>query len=422
MKKIINTLKYGSWEAKRIIIFAMVAAAFAVGCIIAAIFTGEMLLFFGAVIGFFVAVFQMQTLEIRSEELVEEPPEVKKSPESEHEVLNDTSQEKIVKNVEKNEEKKTKEIKQKKEKVKKEKIKKEKKTKLKNIDSDSVDEVMEERKTEEVPEEVPKEVQEEVSEETTKTEKHAEKVAENKKQIKPISEDELKSYSKQKIKKTMHKYKVKKDHRMVFVDHCEKLNIYQTPAYIWVHDKEFHLLLLESEPRHVIIPLARINEITYLKKHPAHMDVDYAQFKGDSLMTQLFKPYLPDYTFSTVVNDMTAYKNLYGVGPDIYFTNRSAKSLFDFFAVEFNVIDKVTMSSKVNYYFKDAYKANIMLRDNVIDANGYADKISVILDGMAKSTMSYNEFKDTLNLMVRNKLITQEFAMYYMNVRDKNSH
>ena len=69
----------------------------------------------------------------------------------------------------------------------------------------------------------------------------------------------------------------------------------------------------------------------------------------------------------------------------------------------------------------DNLKAYKQLKQ-IIDANGYADKISVILDGMAKSTMSYNEFKDTLNLMVRNKLITQEFAMYYMNVRDKNSH
>ena len=35
--------------------------------------------------------------------------------------------------------------------------------------------------------------------------------------------------------------------------------------------------------------------------------------------------------------------------------------------------------------------------------------------------ISYNEFKDTLNLMMKNKLITQEFAMYYMDVRDKLS-
>ncbi|MBQ8413386.1 MAG: hypothetical protein IJX12_07275 [Lachnospiraceae bacterium] len=61
------------------------------------------------------------------------------------------------------------------------------------------------------------------------------------------------------------------------------------------------------------------------------------------------------------------------------------------------------------------------MRDNVIDANGYADKISKTLDDMAHSTISYNEFKETLNLLIKNKLITQEFAMYYMDVRDKIS-
>ena len=100
-------------------------------------------------------------------------------------------------------------------------------------------------------------------------------------------------------------------------------------------------------------------------------------------------------------------------------TNNSAKALFDLLGVEFVVNDKVTDSTKVNKYFKDAYKANIMLRDNVIDANGYADKISYILDNLAKASISYNEFKETLNLLIKNKLITQEFAMYYMGIRDK---
>ena len=70
-------------------------------------------------------------------------------------------------------------------------------------------------------------------------------------------------------------------------------------------------------------------------------------------------------------------------------------------------------------HFKDAYKANIMLRDSVIDANGYADSIANTLENMVKSTISYMEFKDTLNLMVKNKLITQEFASHYMGMWDK---
>lgn len=235
------------------------------------------------------------------------------------------------------------------------------------------------------------------------------------------TEEVIKSYDKKKIKKTLHKYKVRKDHRMVLIDFCDKYNIRQTPAYIWAEDSKFHILLIEKEPRYITLPLYNISQITYLKKQPANPDEDYKSIQGNSIMAELFKPYLPDYLHSNVVEDLTSYKNLYGIGPGIYFTNQSAKHLFDLLSAEFIVDDKVTTSTKVNHYFKDSYKANIMLRDSVIDANGYADRISNILENMAMSTLSNNEFKDTLNLMIKNKLITQEFATYYMEVRDKNS-
>ena len=234
-------------------------------------------------------------------------------------------------------------------------------------------------------------------------------------------EEAMSRYDKKIIKKVMHKYKVKRDHRMAIVDHCEKLNIKQTAAYIWVADRDFHMLLIDKEPRYFTLPLYNLNEITYKKKVPANAQIDYGAFKGNSVVANLFDEYLPDYTYSTVVDDLTSYKNLYGIGPGIYFTNNSAYNLFDLLGAAFIVEDKVTTSTKVNDYFKDCYKANIMLRDNVIDANGYADKISKILNDMCHSTISYTEFKETLNLLIKNKLITEEFASYFMDVRDKIS-
>ena len=234
----------------------------------------------------------------------------------------------------------------------------------------------------------------------------------------PLTQDTVTIYDRKKVKKAMHKFKVRRDHRMIFVDHSEKLHINQTPAYIWVEKKNFHLLLLEQEPRHITIPVYQIKEITYLKKQQVNEDMDYAAYKSSSVIADMFRPYLPDYTHSTVVDDLSAYKNLYGIGNEIYVTNRSAAALFDLLGVPFQVDDRVTMSNKVNVFFKEAYKSNILLRDNVIDANGYADRISKTLDNLAHSTVSYAEFKETLNLMIRNKLITQEFASYYMRVRD----
>lgn len=236
-----------------------------------------------------------------------------------------------------------------------------------------------------------------------------------------LTQETVMTYDRKKVRKTLHKFKVRRDHRMIFVDHSEKLKANQTPAYIWVEKKDFHLLLIEQEPRHITIPVYQIKEITYLKKQPANEDIDYAAYRSSSVIADLFRPYLPDYSHSTVVDDLSAYKNLYGIGNDIYVTNRSASALFDLLGVPFQVDDRVTMSNKVNIYFKEAYKSNILLRDNVIDANGYADRISKTLDNLAHSTISYAEFKDTLNLMIRNKLITQEFASYYMGVRDELS-
>ena len=236
-----------------------------------------------------------------------------------------------------------------------------------------------------------------------------------------LTQETVMTYDRKKVRKTLHKFKVRRDHRMIFVDHSEKLKVNQTPAYIWVEKKDFHLLLIEQEPRHITIPVYQIKEITYLKKQPANENIDYAAYRSSSVIADLFRPYLPDYSHSTVVDDLSAYKNLYGIGNDIYVTNRSASALFDLLGVPFQVDDRVTLSNKVNIYFKEAYKSNILLRDNVIDANGYADRISKTLDNLAHSTVSYAEFKDTLNLMIRNKMITQEFASYYMGVRDELS-
>ncbi|MBQ9609092.1 MAG: hypothetical protein IJV15_06555 [Lachnospiraceae bacterium] len=163
----------------------------------------------------------------------------------------------------------------------------------------------------------------------------------------------------------------------------------------------------------------KLGRISYLKKQPVNTNTDYDVFNVKSILTDLFRPYLPDYNQSNESNDLNYYKNLYGIGQGIFFTNNSAKQLVDIFGFDLDVEDKVTSSKRVNIFFKDVYKANIMVRDNVLDANGYADRISTILEDMASSSISYNEFKDTLNLMIKNKFITKEFGMHFMEVRDK---
>lgn len=434
MRKIINTFRYGSLYTKKILFYSLLDILAFVVLGILALNTRLMIYFFGLVVCVFIFIFLMQTLGIHGMDEInpgDMPPKEKKvkKPKKEKE-----PREKREHKISEINESKSKVVKTKEPKPKEPKTKKQKRFHFSIREffglQDKHTDKPEKKKS--LKETAPKQ-KHQSSGMAQKSKQDGVEKTEHPKQNKNVEDEENKnliiirqvsdetadSYDKRKIKRTLYKYKVKKDHRLVLVDYSKKYMIKQCPAYIWVADKQFNMLLLEEEPRHLAIPLGRIREITYLKKQSANVDTDYPMFHRNNLLTSVFRPYLPDYTHNTVASDKNSYKNLYGITGGIYFTNKSAKNLFDLLNVEFKVDDKVTTSSKVNVFFKDAYKANIMLRDSVIDANGYADSIANTLENMTKSTISYMEFKDTLNLMVKNKLITQEFASHYMGMWDK---
>lgn len=431
MKKIVNTLRYGDGKTKFILILAFLAGVGTVALFACAFIFSQMILFFGAVICAFITITLAQTFGIEQQDI----PEAK--------LVDDSAIGNILNNVEHTAQtsvvEETREEQVEAAMVFDEKSNQEMDKPWEEVsveESNGETEEVEGEETQEIEETPTKKKKEKKKKEKTKkvedeelNQEDEEKPSKKSKKQKEVElnleeatvEEVLETYTKKTIKKTMHKYKVKKDHRMVIIDNCHKLHIQQAPAYVWVSDKEFNILVIEKEPRHLTLPIFSISEITYLKKQPGNAEKDYPLFKGNSVMANLFSPYLPDYSYSTRVDDLTAYKNLYGIGPGIYFTNNSAANLFDLLGVSFYVEDKITTSNKANHYFKEIYKCNILLRDNVIDANGYADKVSNHLDDMAHSTISYNEFRDTLNLLIKNKLITQEFASHFAEIRDKIS-
>ena len=424
IRKCLNTIKYGTAKARAIVLLSLLFGIGAVGAIVCAIVFRQILLIFAAVACVFVVITLAQTLIIQGG-VVEDAENVETQGTKRSKRMKPQDADKKVDHMKppvfaKRENHKDKKA------VNGEDSKEEfEDAGFSDVDEESqaVEDISAGEDGSELKE--ASDVQEEHDRRKRKKQqtKEADDVGQESqdKQEQPIvalTQETVTTYDRKKVKKTLHKFKVRREHRMIFVDRSEKLKANQTPAYVWVEKKDFHLLLIEQEPRHITIPLYQIKNITYLKKQPANEDIDYAAYKGSSVLADMFRPYLPDYSHSTVVDDLSAYKNLYGIGNDIYVTNRSASALFDLLGVEFQVDDRVTMSNKVNIYFKEAYKSNILLRDNVIDANGYADRISKTLDNLAHSTISYAEFKDTLNLMIRNKLITQEFASYYMGVRD----
>lgn len=420
LKRFLNTLKYGTSKAKAIVLCIIASGLAGVVFVVLAIAYKELLLFFGALICVFIIVASLQTLGIYEykDELYLNSLHINTERESGKAETDDATDRKRKKNKEKNSIKEQNKEEQQSHGNNKRVVNNDKESDSEELIQNN-NEAYEDIRSEEFADKSTPTLESELKRDIDYLRQKNEEKADEQIEIKQATEEELASYNKKKIKKTLHKYKVKRDHRLVLVDRSDKFHIKQTPAYIWVSNSDFNILLIEQEPRHIILPLYNITEITYLKKQEVNADTDYPALHKKNLISDLFAPYLPDYTQSTVVSDMVSYKNLYGIEPGIYFTNNSAKQLFDLLAVEFRVDDKVTTSTKVNRYFKDTYKASILLRDNVIDAVGYADKISRILDDMARSTLSYNEFKETLNLMMKNKLITQEFAMHYMEVRDK---
>ncbi len=433
MKKIINTLRYGSVYTKKIMFFTLLDVIAFIAFVVFAIITKQIVYFFGCVVCVFIFISLIQTMSIYGFEggsSLEAPKDLPKDvPKKKRNSLPKETADRPKADFP-NKANAASDVKVKKAKTSSGKSTKSKRPKKRKGIHFSLKELFRRRRNtgkstvkpeKQIEKKQPKNTEAKKSNTEAKKSNIADKNDDGRKLviIKQVSDDMADSYDRKKIKKTLHKYKVKRDHRLVIVDFSKKYMIKQCPAYIWVADNKFNILLLEEETRHLVIPLGRIREITYLKKQSANVDTDYPLFHKKNMLTNLFRPYLPDYTYNTVVSDMNSYKNLYGIAGGIYFTNKSAKNLFDLLGVEFRVDDKVTMSNKVNIFFKDAYKANILLRDSVLDANGYADSIANTLDNMARSTISYNEFKETLNLMVRNKLITQEFASHYMNVWDK---
>lgn len=232
-------------------------------------------------------------------------------------------------------------------------------------------------------------------------------------------EDYLKQYEEEKIKQIFYQYKVKIDHKAVMIDSSQKLHISQCPAYIWVQHNQFHMLLLEREPRKISIKLNQLGTITYKKGVPANQDMEYRSMKKASFVAKIFAPYLPDYNKNNQNNIQREYKNLYVIQPDIAFTNTSAKHLFELLTAEFIVEDSVTNSKLYHDCFKEAHKLGILLKDNGITIEKYKKQITDVMEQLIYSDLSPHNFENTLQLMVRHHLITQEFADYYQEQKAK---
>lgn len=227
------------------------------------------------------------------------------------------------------------------------------------------------------------------------------------------------NYNQKVMKRMKRKYHIKKDHRPIIIDSSESYHIKQCPAFIWrAHNKVF-LLLLEKEPRKIVISREMIHNMGYRAGVKADKNSEYIAFQKDNLVTRVFEEYLPDYHDAKLKNDPLKVKNLYTIYPDICITNRSAYQVKDLLLLNFMPKDKITESEIVNGFFKRVYAANIMFKDKVIGINEYKEEVELTLKEMCYAEIPRREYVLTLENLHKARLISKQYVTHYVAMRDR---
>lgn len=227
------------------------------------------------------------------------------------------------------------------------------------------------------------------------------------------------NYNQKVMKRIKRKYHIKKDHRPIIIDSSESYRIKQCPAFIWrAHNKVF-LLLLEKEPRKIVISREMIHNMGYKAGVRADKNSEYIAFQKDNLVTRVFEEYLPDYHDAKLKNDPLKVKNLYTIYPDICITNRSAYQVKDLLLLNFMPKDKITESDMVNGFFKRVYAANILFKDKVISINEYKEEVEFTLKEMCYAEIPRREYVLTLENLHKARLISKQYVTHYVAMRDK---
>ena len=229
----------------------------------------------------------------------------------------------------------------------------------------------------------------------------------------------LQQYDEAKLKTVFVKYKVHKVHYPIMIDSCTSHKIFQCPAYAWLEKGVLYLLLLEKEPRKLTISLAGVNEITYERGVLANPTRDYTSFTKPSLINMIFSTYLPHVYEESIAGKRSLRKNLYVIGQDLKVTNTAAATMFKMLSVNLSVRKQIRDMEFQNPYFEGAYALNVMLKDTVISVNEFKIKIKDILQKLADAKISNVEFMKYMNQLIQGRLITREYAQYYIEQRNK---
>lgn len=233
----------------------------------------------------------------------------------------------------------------------------------------------------------------------------------------PVPKD-FSSLTEEELDYTLKKYRVN-GKRQVIIDSCPSLDFYERPAYIWSDRHHYYLLVISDREQPVRLKFSLHDNMKIYYRRAVECDPphEYEAYREPSLISTAFGLFMPDYYQRRTNHGITWNKNLYRLSDDMFFTNHSAKNVFDVTGASFEMEDEVTIEETHGGDFKEAYKLNILWRDSVLTNKEYQDKINFLLTELARSDTKFDAFNKILNQMVDYNFITPDYVAYYINYR-----
>jgi len=232
-------------------------------------------------------------------------------------------------------------------------------------------------------------------------------------------ENPLLQYDEKKLKKLFVTYKVKKHHVPVMIDMCQAERIVQSPAYMWKDAYYLYFLVLGEEARLIKSKLAESNTIYIRRGMAARPMEEYAEMNEPSLISMVFGSLLPKYYKKEDSPYRMEYrKNLYSAAPGIWCTSASVKNMLKLLPERFELDDGKNEDESV--YYQEIYNARVMYWDGIYSGQEYKEKVLDVLGGLIHAELGDSTVKEYLNAMLRKGLIPREYAEYVLSKRKIN--